>query len=69
MSTGTVKHVVDAKGYAFIAPDEGGRDVFAHVSNCDDGDLFVGDRVQFDVEIDRRRGREHAVNVRVLENA
>ena len=52
MTTGTVKWFSNAKGYGFIAPDEGGEDVFAHFSAIVmDGykSLKEGQKVQFEV--------------------
>lgn len=52
MSIGTVKWFSNAKGYGFIAPDEGGEDVFAHFSAIEmDGyrSLKEGQKVEFEV--------------------
>lgn len=52
MATGTVKWFSNAKGYGFIAPDEGGDDIFVHFSSIDmDGykSLRQGQKVQFDL--------------------
>ncbi len=52
MATGTVKWFSNAKGYGFIAPDEGGDDIFAHFSAIDmEGykSLRQGQQVQYDV--------------------
>ncbi len=58
MDTGTVKWFNNAKGFGFIAPDDGGNDVFAHYSVIDmEGykTLKQGQKVEFDV-IDGPRG-------------
>ena len=51
--TGTVKWFNEAKGYGFIAPDDGGKDLFAHFRDIQGGDghrtLAENARVQFDV--------------------
>lgn len=62
METGTVKFFNDAKGFGFIEPDSGAKDIFVHVSGLVD-EINQGDKVTFDVE-DGRKG-PNAVNVKV----
>ncbi len=49
MSLGTVKFFNGQKGFGFITPDEGGKDVFVHASGVID-EINEGDKVSFDVE-------------------
>lgn len=49
MSTGTVKFFNNSKGFGFITPDEGGKDVFVHVNGLID-EINEGDKVSYDVE-------------------
>ncbi|MEQ9230387.1 MAG: cold-shock protein [Cyclobacteriaceae bacterium] len=62
MSNGTVKFFNNDKGFGFITPDEGGKDVFVHVNGCND-DIAEGDKVSYDVE-EGRKG-PNAVNVTI----
>ena len=67
MPTGTVKWYNDQKGYGFIQPDNGGKDVFVHVSALERAGmrgLQEGQKVSFDVIRDERRGKESAENLR-----
>ncbi len=67
MTTGTVKFYNVAKGYGFIQPDDGGKDVFVHASALERAgirNLVEGQKVSFDVEADRRTGKSSATNVR-----
>ena len=50
MSNGTVKFFNDGKGFGFITPDDGGRDVFVHVNGLNGGSLSEGDKVSFDTK-------------------
>ncbi len=57
MATGTVKWFNDAKGYGFITPDGGGKDVFVHISAVEQSglkSLNEGQRISFEVVNDRR---------------
>ena len=68
MATGTVKWFNDQKGYGFIQPDQGGKDVFVHISAVERSglrSLADGQKVSYDVEADRRTGKESATNLRV----
>lgn len=63
MIEGTVKFFNDTKGFGFIAPADGSKDVFVHVSGLED-DIQEGDKVSFEVE-ETKKGPA-AINVRVL---
>jgi CspA family cold shock protein len=65
--TGTVKFFNSDKGYGFIRPDDGSRDVFVHVSAVTSsglGTLNEGQRVSFEIEPDKRGKGPKAVNLR-----
>jgi len=67
MASGTVKFFNDEKGFGFITPENGGQDVFVHVSALSrGGSLREGDKVSFEVGQDRRTGKSKAENVSVL---
>ena len=69
MSEGVVKFFNQAKGFGFISRNDGGGDIFVHVSALHDSgldDLGENDEVSFEVERDRRSGKEAAVDLRVL---
>ena len=66
MSSGTVKWFNNKKGFGFIVPDEGGQDVFVHISAVEKsgiGSLDEGMRVSFDTEPDKRGKGPKAVNL------
>ncbi|MEM1199948.1 MAG: cold-shock protein [Pseudomonadota bacterium] len=69
MSTsGTVKFFNQEKGYGFIAPDDGGKDVFVHVSALQRSGvagLDEGDKVTFDIEDDPRGRGKQAANIQM----
>lgn len=63
MQTGTVKWFNATKGFGFIQPDEGGADVFVHISAVERaglGSLQEGQKVSFEIEKDRRTGKSSA---------
>ena len=67
MATGTVKWFNSTKGFGFIQPDDGGKDVFVHVSAVERSDLRSlgeGQKISYELERDRKTGRESAVNLR-----
>lgn len=66
MTIGIVKFFNTARGYGFIKPDDGGRDVFVHVSDLKRSnmrDIVEGDQLEFDVEQDKKGAK--AVNLRL----
>ncbi|MBL0407258.1 cold-shock protein [Microvirga aerilata] len=67
MATGTVKWFNETKGYGFIQPDNGGKDVFVHISAVERSglrSLAEGQKITYEVEADRRSGKESAVNLK-----
>ena len=63
MATGTVKWFNSTKGYGFIQPDNGGKDVFVHISAVEAAGLRGLDenqKISYEIETDRRSGKESA---------
>lgn len=64
MATGTVKWFNATKGYGFIAPDEGGKDVFVHITAVQKAGLNglnEGQKIRYDIVVER--GKESAGNL------
>jgi cold shock protein len=64
MKTGTVKFFNTAKGFGFITPDEGGKDVFVHANDLGGAVIQEGSKVQFEV-VQGKKGPQ-ASGVKVL---
>ena len=68
MSSGTVKWFNNKKGFGFIVPDEGGQDVFVHISAIEKSGLNAleeGQKISFELAPDRE-GRMTAVNLKII---
>jgi CspA family cold shock protein len=66
MATGTVKWFNPTKGYGFIQPQDGGRDVFVHISAVERAGLrSLNEGQTIDYEIVSNRGKESAENIKV----
>src|SRR5437899_706368 len=64
--SGTVKFFNGERGYGFIKPDDGGRDVFVHITAVEQAglkDLIEGQRITFEVEPDKKGKGPKAVNL------
>ena len=67
MNTGTVKWFNNQKGYGFIQPETGSKDVFVHISAVERAGmstLIEGQKVSFDIVADRKTGKSAAENLR-----
>ena len=68
MANGTVKWFNAQKGYGFIQPENGGKDVFVHISAVERAGLSSlkeGQKISYDTERDQRSGKEAATNLKV----
>jgi cold shock protein len=69
MAQGTVKFFNDQKGFGFIQPDDGGKDVFVHISAVERAGMRAlneGQKITFDVVADRRTGKSSADNLQAV---
>ena len=67
MATGTVKFFNSAKGFGFITPTDGSKDVFVHISAVERaglGTLREGQKISYEIVADRRSGKSSADNLR-----
>jgi CspA family cold shock protein len=69
MATGVVKWFNGQKGFGFIQPDNGGPDVFVHISAVERAGLHglaEGQKVSFEAKVDPKRGKTSAENLKTL---
>jgi CspA family cold shock protein len=69
MAQGTVKWFNSQKGFGFIQPDDGGKDVFVHISAVERAgmsNLNEGQKISYEVVADRRSGKSSADNLRAV---
>ena len=69
MNTGTVMWFNNQKGFGFIQPDNGSKDVFVHISAVERAgmyDLQEGQKVSFDIVADSRTGKSAAENLQAV---
>jgi CspA family cold shock protein len=66
MNTGTVKWFNEQKGFGFIQPDNGSKDVFVHISAVERAGMKTlreGQKVSFELQTDKRTGKSSAGNL------
>ena len=69
MPTGTVKWFNAQKGFGFIQPDDGSKDVFVHISAVERaglGGLNDGQKLAYEIEAGRQPGKSSAVNLKAI---
>lgn len=69
MTIGTVKFFDTTKGFGFIAPVDGGQDVFVHISAVERAGmrtLVEGQKISFDSVLDKRKGKSAAENLQAI---
>jgi len=66
MANGTVKWFNNQKGYGFIEPEDGGADVFVHISAVEKAGMSTlaeGQKISYEVQNDPKKGKSSAVNL------
>jgi cold shock protein len=66
MTQGTVKWFNSQKGFGFIQPDDGSKDVFVHISSAERAGMYTlneGQKISYEVIADRRTGKSSAQNL------
>ena len=69
MTKGTVKFYNEQKGFGFIKPEDGGKDVFVHATALERAGirrLVDGQKISFDTELDSRRGKTAVANIEAV---
>ena len=69
MAVGTVKWFNETKGFGFIQPDNGGNDVFVHISAVERAGLrglTEGQKVSYEMETDKRSGKQSAGSLQTV---
>ena len=69
MTTGTVKWFNTTKGYGFIAPDDGGKDAFVHITAVQRAglqSLAEGQRVEYELQVGQN-GKSSAQNLQIID--
>jgi CspA family cold shock protein len=69
MAQGTVKWFNGQKGFGFIQPDDGGKDVFVHISAVERAGLSglnEGQKIAFELVADRKTGKSSADNLKAI---
>ena len=70
MATGTVKWFNPTKGYGFIEPDDGGKDVFVHISAVEKAGLTqLGEGQKVSYELSNNKGKQSAANLKLADAA
>jgi CspA family cold shock protein len=70
MATGTVKWFNGQKGFGFIQPDDGSKDVFVHISAVEQAGLSglnEGQKISYELTADRRTGKSSASRLQTIE--
>ncbi|MCW2286742.1 CspA family cold shock protein [Rhodoblastus acidophilus] len=70
MATGTVKWFNGQKGFGFLQPDDGGKDVFVHISAVEQAGLYgltEGQKLSYEVTADRRTGKSSASRLQAMD--
>jgi CspA family cold shock protein len=69
MATGKVKWFNSQKGFGFIQPDDGGTDVFVHISAVERSGMMTlneGQQISYELVTDRKRGKTSAEQLRAI---